>query len=193
VNAWVGVALVLAAQALVPAGPFTELAHDDGVVVRTRPIAGTGFLEFEASVELPIAADDALALLWNDREHAASVTVSERLEEGPDRRVIYEVAKGPIVDPRDYVLESTRHPSERAIRFRTIVDPRRPPREGHVRIPRIVGSTVVVPIGETRCRVIHTVFSETGGNVPAWLATAGQRDNMVGSMKALRARAAARR
>lgn len=186
----------VAGQALVPAGPWTGLSRDDGIVMQTRPIIGTPFLEFQAVVEMPVSATQMLDLLWGDgsrRETSPSVTRSELLEDTPDRRISYEVAAAPIVSPRDYVLLTTRHRDEGAIRFHTVVDARRPVQDGIVRIPRIVGSTVVSAIDDGRCRVVHTVFAEAGGNVPAWLARNGQRDNMVARLKALRARAAASR
>lgn len=189
------VVVALAAQ-LVPAGPFKEVGRDGDIVIEARPIQGTAFEEIRVSAEVAAPVDVALGLMWGEgtpQERSPSVTVREVLQNDADTRIYYEVAAAPLVSPRDYVLQVTRHPAEHALRFTTINDARRPPKDGTVRIPRILGSSVATAVGDgTRSRVVHTVFSETGGNVPAWIARGGQRDNMVAFIKTLRAKLSAR-
>lgn len=186
---WSFFVLVLAAQTLTPAGPWKEVDRVDDIVVEARPIKGSEFEEVRVTTTLPAPAATVLGWLWS-KERSPGVTAREFLEDKPTERVLYEVVDAPVVQTRDYVLRSVRDDATSTLRFSTVTDPRRPPHADRVRIGRIVGSTAVVKDGTTRCRVIHTVYAEAGGDVPAWLARSGQRDNMVAFLKRLKARAA---
>ena len=184
------------AAPLVPAGPWRVVSDDDGIVVEARPVVGTPFEELRATAEMPAPPAQMVGLMWGDGSlKDASPGVSSRvvLRETADTRVYYETVAAPLVSPRDYVLQVGKGPF--SLRFFTINDASRPPVDGVVRMPRIVGSSLAepVPVKPDACRVVHSVFSDIGGAVPAWVARSGQRDSMIGWMKALRARASSSR
>lgn len=186
---WSVLVAALAARVLVPAGPWQEVQRIGDLVLEVRPIKDSGFEEVRGFVTVDLPVAKVMDLLW-DKQKAPGVTTTEVVEDRGTERIIYETAAAPMVSTRDYVLRFTRDDERRELRFVTIDDARRPPHKDRVRIPHIAGSTVVVGDGPDKSRVIHTVYAETGGNVPAWLARSGQRDNMVAFLKVLRERAA---
>ena len=187
-------AMLSPAVAPVGAGPWQEVARDGDIVVVARAVAGSDFEELRATAPMPVPPAAMMDLMWGDgslRDASPGVTSRELLKNEPRERLYYETVQAPMISTRDYVLRVTRDDVAHVIAFRSVDDPRRPPVKGWVRMPRIVGSTAAVADG-AGCRVVHTVFSETGGDLPAWLAKGGARDNMVAWLKALRARAKAR-
>jgi hypothetical protein len=189
---WSVIVVALAARVLVPAGAWQEAQRHGDIVVEVRSIKDSGFEEVRASTTVALPVAKVMDLLWA-RQPAPGVSTTEVLEDRGHERIVYETASAPMVSTRDYVLRFTRDDARRELRFVSIDDARRPPHQDRVRIPHIVGSTVVVADGPDKSRVIHTVYAETGGNVPAWLARAGQRDNMVAFLKVLKERAAKQR
>jgi hypothetical protein len=186
---WFAVVAALVARVLVPAGPWQEVQRSGDIVVEARPITDSGFEEVRASTTVALPVTKVLDLLWA-KQPAPGVTTTEVLEDRGHERLIYETAAAPMITTRDYVLRFTRDDARGELRFVTVDDARRPPQPDRVRIPHIAGHTVVVADGPDKSRVVHTVYAETGGNVPAWLARSGQRDNMVAFLKVLKERAA---
>ncbi|MFH0352482.1 MAG: hypothetical protein ACHBMF_11235 [Chromatiales bacterium] len=78
-----------------------------------------------------------------------------------------------------------------AVDFETRNDTAFPPVPDHVRIPKIRGSWTLVPTATGQIGISYTVFSDPGGNVPAFLAHGKQREAAVEFLQTILARAEA--
>jgi hypothetical protein len=98
----------------------------------------------------------------------------------------------PVAD-RDVVLRSTRSELEGGailIEFRSTTEEDVPIARGVVRMPRLVGSYDLRPV-EGGTRVVYTVDSDPGGNLPAWLVIQVGKNLPYNTLLNLRERAEA--
>jgi len=157
-------------------GEWELLADEEGIKVerRDRPespmpvFRGTGYVEVQWHEVLAFLND----VEAND-EWMYGCTESRILGSGELGEFILYHRTGapwPLWD-RDVVIKTKliRHMSgEFEVRLESIEDPRMPPVDGVVRMPRLVGSYKLKP-DEARTRIAFEIDVEPGGSVPIWL------------------------
>lgn len=174
----------------------------DGMVIRTRPRADIpGGKDFWAEGEL--AADlDALRAALKDHEQfrrwMPHVTESRVLAQEPGgSRVTYTQLDLPIVSNRDYVLRVSEEEGQDAEGRATFLQrwaPAHgvvPERRGVVRLLRNMGSWHFTARPEGGVHFVYRFTVEAGGSVPSFLASVGQMDAVVETVRALEKRALA--
>lgn len=159
--------------------PWTLARNRDGIVVHTRPVAGSGIDEFRgtALVAAPAAAIRAVLRNVDDFELWFPNTSESRLlfRDG-DVQFQYTVIDAPWpVSDRDNVFRSeTEHdPATGIVRIAVTADPDREPEQPErVRVRHALGQWLLEPVAPDRTRVTFTMHLEPGGGVPEWLLNA---------------------
>lgn len=115
------------------------------------------------------------------------------LKETQTERWTYEQIAVPVVSDRDYVihvkLEKPADTGRCEVSFQTEDDPAHPPAPHHVRIASVRGYWTVVPAEAGKLNISYLVFSDPGGDVPAFLVHGGQRNAAIDFLKTILARA----
>ena len=199
----------LAAAALVVGGLSAAAAHEvraewrvvaseDGVEVSQEEAAGRALPRFRGVGEVP-ADPDRIVSIIRDIEHQC-----EWMPDCSEARVVRDEEQGVLfyrrtdapwpVSDRDVLLRSTLRVVEPGkevhIFFTSVDDPSVPPREGHVRMPRLTGSYRIRALAPGRSQIEIEVDADPGGSFPAWLATRTARDNPIRTIMGLRERLA---
>ncbi len=108
-------------------------------------------------------------------------------------RWTYEQIHVPVVADRDYVMHVTlEQPAETGhcqVRFETGTHADWPASSDFVRIRTIRGRWNLDPQPDGKIDITYVVYSEPGGQVPAFLARGGQRDAALSFMKTILQRA----
>ena len=168
----------------------------DGVRVDRRDVAGSSFDELRLSI---VSSSDLQRLC----DAVYPPTLSAKLERPFKKQVLlrettterwtYEQISVPVFSDRDYVmhakLEQPASSGHCAVAFQTEQDPAHPPAPGFVRIPVVRGHWDIFPVAPGKVSVQYRIFSEPGGDVPAFLARGGQRSSAIDFMKTILARA----
>jgi hypothetical protein len=187
-------ALLLAVLAQ-PAGAFDESApfavvdERDGLTLSARRLEGSKFSEYRVTTEVAYGVSALCEHLYEwgtkGKDHPG-VKLHQVLEDGADRRVVYQQLEQPVVANRDYAMTVVRErlPSgECRVRFwaSNEVAPAKP--DGWVRMERLWGGWRFEPLGEGRARLTYTLFSDPGGSVPAFLVHGPQRKATLASVR----------
>lgn len=188
--------LVAAAQEV--RAEWRVVASQDGVEVSQEDAAGRELPRFRGVGEVRADPDRIVAII-RDIEHQC-----EWMPDCSEARMVREEEQGVVfyrrtdapwpVSDRDVVLRSTLRVVEPGkeihIQFVSVDDPSVPPREGHVRMPRLSGSYTIRALGPGRSQVAIEVDADPGGSFPGWLAARTARDNPIRTIVGLRARVA---
>jgi hypothetical protein len=168
----------------------------DGMTVESRKVAGSAFEEVRVTAASAVSTDKICGAVWGDgnmKVKEPGFKLRQVLRETADERWTYEQIAVPVVSDRDYTMHAKRlrEPDSGLCQvfFETQNDLGPPPQPGFVRIPRIAGSWTVEPGEHGGTLISYVVFSEPGGNIPAWLARGGQRKSVVSFMKTILKRA----
>ena len=169
------------AQNPAPAGEWKPASESDGVTIYSRPRPGSSLREFKA-----IGLIDAPAqVVWNvTSDHDAYTsfmpyTVECRvLKREGNLFYLYQRISPLIVRDRDYTLRVVEN-SWRAgggtaysTQWTAANELGPPPKKGVLRVERCDGSWVIEPEARGKTRATYTIFTDTGGNLPAWVANA---------------------
>ena len=115
------------------------------------------------------------------------------LKETETERWTYEQIAVPVVSDRDYVihvkLEKPAESGRCEVSFQTETDEAHPIAPGHVRIASVRGYWTVVPADDGKLNISYLIFSDPGGDVPAFLVHGGQRTAAIDFFKTILARA----
>lgn len=190
--------LILLSLAAAPASSPRPWLYDgvvDGLRVEHRAVPGSRFEELRITASSARGLEQVCAAIF-DRgpEHDGHLKHREVFRETPTERWSYEQVSAPIVADRDYVMHETlTSPASSghcAMVFETADDPAHPPVRGYVRIPAIRGRWQVDPGPDGALTVVYRLFSDPGGDLPAFLVRSGQRRAALDAMKRVLARAA---
>lgn len=154
-------------------------SNSHGVAIYERVRAGTSLKEFRAVGEID-AASSAVHGVIDDVENYTRFmpyTVECRLlkREG-DALITYQRLAPKIAADRDYTLRITTKswPVKAGVAFLNEWTPANdlgpPEKKGVVRVQRCEGSWLIEPVTANKCRATYSVFSDTGGAIPSWLA-----------------------
>lgn len=183
----VGLGLLLAgashsaAESSHAADQWKLASEGGGVTIYSRPHPGSPLKEFKA-----VGLIDAPALVvWNvTSDHDAYTrfmpyTVECRVLKRENRSFyLYQRISPRIVRDRDYTLhvfeQTWRLNGEMAYSTHWTVanEAGPPPKTGVLRVERCDGSWIIEPESPGKTRATYTIYSDTGGSLPAWVANA---------------------
>lgn len=194
-----GLVLVVLAQ---PAGvfdnptPFEALDSSGGLTLSGRAIAGSVFSEYRVVTDTPYSVSQLCEHIYEwgtkGKDHPG-VKLHKVLEDGADRRVIYDQLEQPVVANRDYAMTVVRERLESGecrIRFWVTNDaaPEKP--RGWVRMNKLWGSWRFEPLDGGRARLTYTLFADPAGSIPAFLVHGPQKsaakDSVVAGLAAVK-------
>lgn len=173
-----------------PAGwqPF-KVKH--GIPVERRPVPGSRFFEYRATVAAAVAPETIIDHMWRHVQEGRAPLIKKRqvLKQEPTELVMYDQVKTPVVSDRDYTLRVRRITGpgdhryqmtyETANQLGPPVDPK------HVRIPAIRGRWLIEPDDKGGSRLTYQSFSEPGGTIPAFMIHGAQFDQIVHDVEGL--------
>lgn len=173
------------------AADFSRVADDDGVLVESRPVDGSAWLEYRVTttttgdVEALCARAFGTGAMDPEEPHLISRIV---LLERKDERVTWDQIAPPMVSRRDYVVRRTRThgpAGECRVEFHSDPSLAPPPKEGWVRIEVLHGAFVFTPLPGGKVRVVHTVHMEPGGLIAPFVAEPQRRQMAVAWVRRL--------
>jgi hypothetical protein len=151
----------------------------NNVAIYARIRAGTSLKEFRAVGEID-ASSRAVHSVIDDIENYSRFmpyTAECRLIKREENALItYQRLSPKIASDRDYTLRITTKswPSNGGVAFLNEWTPANelgpPQKKGVVRVDRCEGAWLLEPISPNKTRATYSVFSDTGGAIPGWLA-----------------------
>lgn len=162
-----------------------------GIAVERRPVQGSHFFEYRASVSAPVAPEAILDHMWHFVGEGRAPIIKKRqfIKQEPTEMVMYDQVKTPVVSDRDYTLRVRKVADPSSHRCQMIfetanqlgppVDPK------YVRIPAIRGRWLIEPDDKGGSRLTYQSFSEPGGSIPAFLIHGAQFDQIVHDIEGL--------
>lgn len=159
---------------------FTQLEQQDGLVLSGRDVKGSAYQEYRVELSTPHPVDALCTAIfeWGTKgADSPTIVLNKLLQDGDDRRVVYnQIAQVPVSN-RDYAMTVVKErlpAGDCRIRFRITNDaaPLKP--EGFVRMDKMWGEwrAVAQPSGT---RLTYTLFSDPAGSVPSFLVHGPQR------------------
>ncbi|MBY0400110.1 START domain-containing protein [Myxococcota bacterium] len=179
--------------------PWTLVRDRDGIAVHTRPVEGSGILEFKGTALVAASVERIRAILRNvdDFELWFPNTSEARLlsrENGVQFQYTVIDAPWPVSD-RDNVFRSETHhdPTTGIVRIAVTAAPdRHPEHPDRVRVRHARGQWLLEPVEAERTRVTFTMHLEPGGGVPQWLLNSQVVETPFEALGNLRAQVAGR-
>ncbi len=181
-----------------PASPWQEIAQRDGVTIFSRTRQGSALHEFRSVGEIDSPSREIFAVLNDAKDfpdfmpYTAECRVLQRAKSG---RVTYQRLDLPLVADRDYTVRSdyraTPGPNGLSyfIHWHIANELGPPPRPGVQRVQTCEGSWQLEPISAEKTRAIYTIYSGTGGAIPAFVVDRGSRVGICKLFDAVRKRA----
>ncbi len=168
---------------------------EDGIKVEFREVKGSPFDEIRLSTNNTSGLQALCDAVWAKNVGGKSEGDFKKrvvIREDDHERWTYEQIRAPLVTDRDYVMKVTLvQPASTGrceVDFEAAQDPAYPPTADHVRLTHVHGHWVLEP-KDGKVSVIYQLYSDPGGNVPAFLAKGGQRSAAVDFFKTILARA----
>lgn len=188
-------ALVLPLIVLIPEGEWQLAERKGDLEVWTRERDGSSFQEVLARVRITAAAERVVAVLEDVeryREFMPYLEAASVLERVGDS-ILYQYQKvdPPVLSARDVVMRVEIERSTRLYRrrYRAAFHPSSPPEdEDTVRLRVLEGEWVIRSLGDDESELSYRVFTDPGGNIPAWVANYGNTISIPRLMNAVRER-----
>jgi len=187
----------LIAVALTAEPSWEVQTQEDGLVLDTQKVEGSSYENVRVTGTTKASPEVFWSTWWgkaSDRSATPEVVKREVFVDGENERLYWDLVSAPLVSDREYVMKMTRWKDDATgafhIRFQSVADARKPPREGSVPL-KLVGSVLVTPEPKGGCRFDYRMFSDVGGAVPAVFARGAQRKSSLQLSKENRRRAEA--
>ncbi len=196
---WSGaVALVLVAGVARAADEW-ETVETQKALIKVRPRADGNGKEVWAEKDVEANAVDVQTALMDSasfRFWMPYVKESRVVSTNPDgSRVAYARLSLPVVDDRDYAILVTDEKKlaedgtgEYVQRWK-VAEGALPERKDIVRLKYNDGTWEVTPKGEATTHIVYKFAVDPGGSIPGWLASFGQKDGVLDTLKAVQERA----
>ncbi len=160
--------MVSALLVLLAAGDgFETCGERDGIAIASRPVPGSGFLEFRFTLEAAGDVESMCSAAFGSGKIEPGephVNLRQVLSESLDTRTTYEQIAPPLISPRDFVLSLTRsHPASGGCRVDFVTVDEVPQRPGLVRLKRLAGSFTFQALEGGRVRLVHRIHMDPGG------------------------------
>lgn len=170
---------------------FAPVEVVDGVDVSSRAVDGSSYAELRFRIEADGDADALCAKAWGNGHVQKSepyVVARQVLEQTGTMRVTHEEISPPLISRRDYVIRRERQALAGGgcrIEFKTVDDPRAPPKGDLLRIRRMTGTLEVLPDGPGKLKVEQRIHMEPGGALMPWMVEPSRRSEGVRWLKRL--------
>lgn len=177
-------------------------AEDDveGMHLEVKDVPGSHFQDIRVttvSAEPLAALCEAIYSKEFDGHLEGRFKKRELIKQTETERWTYEQISVPVTSDRDYVMHvRLLHPASSGkceVSFQTENDDSRPVPEGFVRIRKIRGHWTLTPTSDGKVQIVYEVYSDPGGELPAFLVRGPQKDAAVEFMKTILARAQAKK
>jgi hypothetical protein len=176
-----------------------EWRHDrtvDGMKLELRTVPNSKFDEIRVTTTQPGDLQrvcDAIFAKGVGEKVEGNFKKRTVLKETETERWTYEQIAVPVVSDRDYVIHvKLEQPAETGrceVSFQTETDAAHPVAPHHVRLASVRGYWTVVPADSGKLEISYLVFSDPGGDVPAFLVHGGQRNAAIDFLRTILARA----
>jgi hypothetical protein len=167
----------------------------DGISIDSRKMSGSSFDELRLTAKSSRSPENLCTAVWGEGEMKTKepgFKLRHVLRQSENERWTYEQIEVPVAKDRDYTMHTRRARDPATHLCEVIFDTRNqdgpPPNPNFVRIPRISGSWTIEPNDGSGSVVTYVLFSDPGGNIPAWMARGGQKSNAVKWMKTILSR-----
>lgn len=161
--------------------PWTEVESKDGLTVSQRDVAGNVYRETRIETLTPYSVQalcDAI-FEWGTRDgDGPGVVLHKLLQDGEDRRVVYEQIAQPLIARRDFTMTVIRErlpDGNCRVRFRATNELAPPKPDGFVRMDNLWGQWIIEAQPSGGARLTHTLFSDPAGAIPPFLVHGPQR------------------
>lgn len=176
---------LLLSVALAAAPSWQKQTEEDGLVLDVQPVAGSSYERVRVTGTSKASPEVFWTIWWGkatDSSASPEVVKREILSDADAERVYWDLVTAPFISDREYVMKMTRRRDEAtgalSIRFQSVSDARKPPREGSVPL-LLDGSLQVTPEPKGGCRFEYVMFSDVGGAVPAVFVRGAQRKSSL--------------
>lgn len=178
---------------------WTRVTEEDGIAVTSRPSEHSPLPVFRGVGRVDAPLIHVLAVISDAERHHEWVhacSASALVAQTSDLTgIVYNRTATPWPVPdRDVVLSSHIEviDGERDVfvRFTATRHPKRPAKDGVVRITYLRGHYHLWAEDDTHTRVEYQVDSDPGGSLPTWLATRGTREMPLETLRGLRTQVA---
>jgi Polyketide cyclase / dehydrase and lipid transport len=190
-----GTALSIFAAEPGPNEDWTFVKQSSAVAIYSRPHPGSKLKEFKAIGEID-ATTKTVHNVIDDVEAYSSFmpyTTECRVLKKEDSSIIsYQRLSPKIVSDRDYTIriEKKSWPAENGLaysnRWEAANDEGPPEQAGVFRVKLVNGSWLLEPLGQNKTRATYFVFTDSGINVPAFLANTISETGIVKLFAAVR-------
>lgn len=152
----------------------------DGITIETRPVAGSAFKEFRATMVSKTSLEKASQVMQDISGYTRwmkDCKEAKRIETiSPTSGVIYSLQSTPWpIAPREAIVKYTYRKSTQPPAFSIFLEAApdaMPPQSGHVRISQLSGYWKFVQVSPDRVEVTYVLHSEPGGYLPDWAVSA---------------------
>ncbi len=163
---------------------WTAEGNANGIVIHSRIRSGSSFKEFRGSgvIDAPPAA--VFAVLDDSEAYPQFMPYTAQcrvLKREKDSVVAYQRLELPLVSDRDYTLrsESAKWLGPDGAIFRIRWEPANnlgpAPTAGVLRVNVCEGGWLLEPQGDSATRATYTIYTDSGGTIPAMLANNGSK------------------
>ena len=160
---------------------FKKVDTVDGVLIESRPVAGSGVVE----LKLTTGTDKTVKSLCEAAFGTGKFDPEEPdlksriiVSESENERVTYEQISPPVVANRDYAVRAKRVLNEdgscrMSFEAANELAPKQP--DGWVRIAKLKGAWIFEPEAEGKTKVTYLIHSDPGGAIPAFMVEGSRK------------------
>ncbi len=166
------------------AAPWQKVGQRDGVVIYSRTRPDAAIHEFRSVGEMDSPSCAIFAVLNDSQAFPDFMPYTAEcriLKQVKTARVTYQRLDLPLVADRDYTVRSDYRVTTGAkgpiylIQWHLANELGPPPRPGVQRVKTCEGSWLLEPLSAEKTRATYTIYSGTGGAIPAFMADQGSR------------------
>ncbi|MFL6536723.1 MAG: SRPBCC family protein [Chthoniobacterales bacterium] len=190
------IALPLLARAAIAEQPadWKDESDRDGVLIQSRARAGSALREFRAIGVIDAPTSRVFAVLNDAEAYPKSMPyVSEVrvLRREPDAIVFYQRLKLPLLQDRDFTLRTrfeettTSLGTSYRMQWRPVAEGPEPIR-GVLRVTVCEGGWLLEPQENSKTRATYSIYTDSGGALPSFIANSGSRIAIRKLFEALR-------
>jgi len=199
--AWLSVtaAAPMIGAAPTPTEDWRIAKQASGLTIYSRPHAGTKLKEFKAIAEIDASSGTVHKVIDDVEAYSSFMPYTAEasvLKRDGDSIITYQRLSPKIVSDRDYTLriEKKSWPVEFGVAYLNEWTPANdqgpPEKPGVFRVKIVNGSWLLEPSGPNKTRATYSVFSDSGINVPGFLANTISETGITKLFAAVRKQAA---
>lgn len=184
-----------AAEPEITPGEWKLVSTSDNVVLHRRSRSGAGHYETRAVGEIPASTKIVLAVIDDAESYPKFMPYTAEcrvLREDGDSVLTYQRISAPLVSDRDYTLrvrttsKKVEHGTSYLSRWETANALGPPEKQGVLRVKLCEGAWLLEPSGPDSTRATYTVYTDSGGAIPAFIKNTGSQIGIRKIFAALR-------